>query len=112
MLTRTASRTGGTYLAEQLSTGDAGYGAGAAGGCGLGQDLGDGGADRLDQRSDGLRMDEIDRSIVTELQRDTRQTNRELAHRIGVAPSTCTGFRTSVVFQHHRNPAVAPLVDV
>jgi DNA-binding Lrp family transcriptional regulator len=34
-------------------------------------------------------MDEIDRSIVTELQRDARQTNRELAQRIGVAPSTC-----------------------
>lgn len=34
-------------------------------------------------------MDDIDREIVTELQRDARQTNRELAKRVGVASSTC-----------------------
>lgn len=34
-------------------------------------------------------MDELDSAIITELQRDARQTNRELARRLGVAPSTC-----------------------
>ena len=34
-------------------------------------------------------MDDIDSAIVRELQTDARQTNRELAARIGVAPSTC-----------------------
>jgi DNA-binding Lrp family transcriptional regulator len=34
-------------------------------------------------------MDELDSAIVAELQRDGRQTNRELARRLGVAPSTC-----------------------
>lgn len=34
-------------------------------------------------------MDELDAAIVAELQRDARQTNRELARRLGVAPSTC-----------------------
>ena len=34
-------------------------------------------------------MDELDSAIVTELQRDGRQTNRELARRLGIAPSTC-----------------------
>lgn len=36
-----------------------------------------------------LVMDELDSTIVAELQRDARQTNRELARRLGVAPSTC-----------------------
>jgi len=34
-------------------------------------------------------MDDLDRLLVTELQRDARQTNRELAQRVGVASSTC-----------------------
>ncbi|MDM7854793.1 Lrp/AsnC family transcriptional regulator [Cellulomonas alba] len=34
-------------------------------------------------------MDELDSAIVAELQRDARQTNRELARRLGIAPSTC-----------------------
>jgi DNA-binding Lrp family transcriptional regulator len=34
-------------------------------------------------------MDDIDSAIVRELQRDARQTNRELARTLGVAPSTC-----------------------
>ena len=34
-------------------------------------------------------MDELDSAIIGHLQHDARQTNRELARRIGVAPSTC-----------------------
>ncbi|MDH2413892.1 Lrp/AsnC family transcriptional regulator [Nocardioides sp. CER19] len=34
-------------------------------------------------------MDELDSAIVQELQRDARQTNRELARHLGIAPSTC-----------------------
>ncbi|MEU0493158.1 Lrp/AsnC family transcriptional regulator [Nocardiopsis changdeensis] len=34
-------------------------------------------------------MDELDSAIVRELQRDARQTNRALAAKLGVAPSTC-----------------------
>ena len=34
-------------------------------------------------------MDELDSAIVQELQRDARQSNRELAGRVGIAPSTC-----------------------
>ncbi|MFW5416388.1 Lrp/AsnC family transcriptional regulator [Nocardiopsis sp. CNT-189] len=34
-------------------------------------------------------MDELDSVIIRELQLDARQTNRELARRVGVAPSTC-----------------------
>jgi DNA-binding Lrp family transcriptional regulator len=34
-------------------------------------------------------VDELDTAILIELQRDGRQTNRELAERIGIAPSTC-----------------------
>ncbi|WP_329083253.1 MULTISPECIES: Lrp/AsnC family transcriptional regulator [unclassified Streptosporangium] len=34
-------------------------------------------------------MDELDTAILAELQRDGRQTNRELAERLGIAPSTC-----------------------
>ena len=36
-----------------------------------------------------MSVDELDTAIVVELQRDGRQTNRELAERIGIAPSTC-----------------------
>ena len=34
-------------------------------------------------------MDEIDAAIVDELQRDARQSNRDLAAKLGIAPSTC-----------------------
>ncbi|WP_168220822.1 Lrp/AsnC family transcriptional regulator [Streptomyces sp. RFCAC02] len=34
-------------------------------------------------------MDDIDSAILGHLQRDARLTNRELAHLVGVAPSTC-----------------------
>ncbi|MDR6316290.1 Lrp/AsnC family transcriptional regulator [Actinoplanes couchii] len=34
-------------------------------------------------------MDEIDSAIVRELQADARQTNRDLAAAVGIAPSTC-----------------------
>jgi DNA-binding Lrp family transcriptional regulator len=34
-------------------------------------------------------VDELDSAIVRHLQRDARQTNRELAAALGVAPSTC-----------------------
>jgi len=35
------------------------------------------------------RLDRIDQAIVAELQNDARLPNKELAARIGVAPSTC-----------------------
>ncbi|WP_344648034.1 Lrp/AsnC family transcriptional regulator [Cryptosporangium japonicum] len=34
-------------------------------------------------------MDELDSAILAHLQRDARQTNRELAAAVGIAPSTC-----------------------
>jgi len=34
-------------------------------------------------------VDDIDSAIVRELQQNARQTNRELAARVGIAPSTC-----------------------
>lgn len=34
-------------------------------------------------------MDKLDGAIVRELQADARQTNRELAAKVGIAPSTC-----------------------
>ncbi|MEJ2578781.1 MAG: Lrp/AsnC family transcriptional regulator [Kineosporiaceae bacterium] len=34
-------------------------------------------------------MDELDRAILARLQHNVRQTNRELADTLGVAPSTC-----------------------
>ena len=34
-------------------------------------------------------MDELDSAIVRELQTNARQTNRDLARAVGVAPSTC-----------------------
>ena len=36
-----------------------------------------------------MTVDELDAAIVRELQRDARQTNRELARAVGIAPSTC-----------------------
>lgn len=34
-------------------------------------------------------VDELDSAIVEHLQRDARQTNRDLARTLGIAPSTC-----------------------
>ncbi|WP_306205756.1 Lrp/AsnC family transcriptional regulator [Actinoplanes sp. RD1] len=34
-------------------------------------------------------MDELDAAIIQQLQHDARQTNRELARAIGIAPSSC-----------------------
>jgi DNA-binding Lrp family transcriptional regulator len=34
-------------------------------------------------------VDELDTAIIERLQTDARQTNRELAHAVGIAPSTC-----------------------
>ncbi|WP_028938518.1 Lrp/AsnC family transcriptional regulator [Pseudonocardia spinosispora] len=44
-------------------------------------------------------MDEVDSAIVAELQRDARQTNRDLAGAVGVAPSTCLE-RVRLLRQH------------
>lgn len=54
-------------------------------------------------------LDSIDRALLRELQKDARQTNKSLADKVGVAPSTClervrelrargviTGFRADV----------------
>lgn len=34
-------------------------------------------------------MDELDSAIVRQLQEDARQSNRDIARKVGVAPSTC-----------------------
>ncbi len=34
-------------------------------------------------------MDSIDSAVLGHLQRDARLTNRELARKVGIAPSTC-----------------------
>jgi DNA-binding Lrp family transcriptional regulator len=34
-------------------------------------------------------LDSVDRALLTELQKDARQTNKALAEKVGVAPSTC-----------------------
>lgn len=34
-------------------------------------------------------MDEVDSAIVRHLQEDARQTNRDIAGKVGIAPSTC-----------------------
>ncbi len=34
-------------------------------------------------------LDQVDRAILAELERDGRQSNKDLAARVGVAPSTC-----------------------
>ena len=34
-------------------------------------------------------LDSVDRALLTELQNDARQTNKALADKVGVAPSTC-----------------------
>jgi DNA-binding Lrp family transcriptional regulator len=34
-------------------------------------------------------LDSVDRGLIAELQKDARQTNKALAEKVGVAPSTC-----------------------
>lgn len=38
-----------------------------------------------------IEFDDLDRALVTELQADARQTNRALAAKVGLAPSTTLG---------------------
>ncbi|MES4906936.1 MULTISPECIES: Lrp/AsnC family transcriptional regulator [unclassified Streptomyces] len=67
-------------------------------------------------------MDELDTAIVRELQRDARQTNRDLARTVGIAPSTClervrglrergviTGYRATVDLRALNRPVQALL---
>ena len=39
--------------------------------------------------ADKIELDSIDRALLRELQTDARQTNKALADKVGVAPSTC-----------------------
>ena len=41
---------------------------------------------------DNLIVDELDLAILTRLQHDVRQTNRDLADALGIAPSTCLAW--------------------
>jgi DNA-binding Lrp family transcriptional regulator len=41
------------------------------------------------RRAESVTVDELDSAIIRHLQRDARQTNRDLARTLGVAPSTC-----------------------
>jgi DNA-binding Lrp family transcriptional regulator len=59
--------------------------------------------------NDDGELDSVDEALLRELQKDARQTNKSLAEKVGVAPSTClervrelrergviTGFRAEV----------------
>jgi DNA-binding Lrp family transcriptional regulator len=59
--------------------------------------------------NDNGELDSVDRALLRELQNDARRTNKDLAQKVGVAPSTCiervrelrargviTGFRAEV----------------
>jgi len=39
--------------------------------------------------TDAVELDSIDRALLSELQNDARQTNKALAEKVSVAPSTC-----------------------
>jgi DNA-binding Lrp family transcriptional regulator len=39
--------------------------------------------------NDHGELDSVDRALLIELQKDARQTNKALAEKVGVAPSTC-----------------------
>jgi DNA-binding Lrp family transcriptional regulator len=39
--------------------------------------------------NDHGELDSVDRALLLELQKDARQTNKSLAEKVGVAPSTC-----------------------
>ena len=58
-------------------------------------------------------MDELDTAIVRELQTDARQTNRELARRVGIAPSTYDDWRVVEDARRlHRGVVALPDVEV
>ena len=38
---------------------------------------------------DAGELDSVDRALLSELQKDARQTNKALAAKVGIAPSTC-----------------------
>jgi DNA-binding Lrp family transcriptional regulator len=61
------------------------------------------------QAGSDIELDSVDRALLLELQKDARQTNKALAAKVGVAPSTClervrelrargvvTGFRAEI----------------
>ena len=61
------------------------------------------------QSGSDIELDSVDRALLLELQKDARQTNKALAAKVGVAPSTClervrelqargvvTGFRAEI----------------
>jgi DNA-binding Lrp family transcriptional regulator len=61
------------------------------------------------QSGPDIELDSVDRALLLELQKDARQTNKALAAKVGVAPSTClervrelqargvvTGFRAEI----------------
>ncbi|MCO5992900.1 Lrp/AsnC family transcriptional regulator [Actinoallomurus rhizosphaericola] len=59
-------------------------------------------------------MDELDVEIVRLLQTDARQSNRELARKLGIAPSTClervrTLTRRGVIRGYHADISLAAL---
>ncbi|GLY92533.1 Lrp/AsnC family transcriptional regulator [Actinoallomurus iriomotensis] len=59
-------------------------------------------------------MDELDTQIVRLLQTDARQSNRELARRLGIAPSTClervrTLTRRGVIRGYHADISLPAL---
>jgi DNA-binding Lrp family transcriptional regulator len=39
--------------------------------------------------ADKVELDSVGRRLLSELQKDARQTNKALAEKVGVAPSTC-----------------------
>jgi DNA-binding Lrp family transcriptional regulator len=39
--------------------------------------------------ADRLEFDSVTRALLSELQKDARQTNKALAEKVGLAPSTC-----------------------
>jgi DNA-binding Lrp family transcriptional regulator len=61
-----------------------------------------------------LAVDELDSAIVEHLQADARQTNRDLARAVGIAPSTCLervrGLRErGVISGYHAEVSLAAL---
>ncbi len=45
-----------------------------------------------------MRLDELDHSVLRELKRDARITNRELGERLGVHVRTAASFAAAVLF--------------
>lgn len=42
------------------------------------------------RRTNDVQLDSVDRMLIRELARDARIANKELAERVGIAPSTCS----------------------